>query len=156
MKAYVNAYVFGRSGVGEQLQLALLTWIESAKDREIVVYSTYSEDALFAASYWLERSGIPFETREGHIPGSVLPHDEGSVVLVADPNAAFGEVLQSGGNLFMRTSRFVELMSSEADIDFECTGCGKFYSTLPFLETGREILCTDCAPQMSLFSEEIV
>ena len=150
MNLYVNAYDLGLAG--DTLALALLTWVESGLKtrREVTVWATYEPDARIIGRRWLDRSGVEYRTAEGMVGDVASP----AVFLLSD--RAKGSGHQYGGVVFMSTRRFVELMSSEAELDFDCSGCGRFYSALPFLEQGDDAYCTECAPQLDMFAAEVV
>ena len=150
MNVYIEAHSLKRWGT--PLVLALLTWKESKEDRRVVVHSTDEADARDIGEELLDRCGIPFKTERILVGDHIVEEGEGDVILV-EP---LFETRALRGNLCMNPDRFIELMSSDCDLDFECSGCGRFYSVLPFLETDTEAYCSDCAPQMSLFGQEVM
>ena len=149
MKLYVNAYDIEQNS--ETLPLALLTWIESGlkEPREVVVWaSEYPHSDQRSSRNHLARVGVPYETHDGLL-GQALP-----LPVVFLLNAVVPERGRIEKGMFLiDTLNFIRIMSSEAVLDYECAGCGSFWSQLPFMEQGDDAYCTNCAPRLDLFSE---
>ncbi len=150
MNVYIEAHSLKRWGT--PLVLALLTWKESKEDRRVVVHSSDEADARDVGEELLDRCGIPFKTESVLVGCYIVEEGEGDVILVEPLSSP----LALRGNLCMNPDRFIELMSSDCDLDFECSRCGSFFSVLPFLETEHEAYCSRCAPQLSLFGQEVM
>lgn len=150
MKVYVHA----RRGLIRypQMMLALLTWVELGRDREVVVWSALgAEEAAQVGRRYLN-SSIPFSAIE-ECKATLVELDAAHQVILTD-DETFAKTVEFLGNMAMHPEKFIEVMCGDADLDFECTGCGSFFSELPFLESGVDVLCSNCAPRFAF--EEVV
>ena len=152
MKVYVHA----RRGLIRypEIVLALLTWVESARDREVVVWSVLGADEAEQVGRRYLNSSIPFEAIE-ECKATLSDLDAAHQVILTD-DETFAGIAEFLGNMAMHPSKFAELVHGDAYLDFECFGCGNFFSELPFLETEIGAYCSNCSPRMaSLFEEAL-
>ena len=147
MKVYVHAY----RGLVKypELKLALLTWVESAEDRQVVIWSGLGAAEAAEVGRRCLNSSIPFAAIEECV--ETMRELDSAHQLILSDDELFQHTVETLGNMSMHPHAFAELVHGDAYLDFECSGCGRFFSELPFLETDIGAYCSNCAPRLSLF-----
>lgn len=152
MKVYIHAH---RGLIRyPEVVLALLTWVESARDREVVVWSALGAEEAEQVGRRYLNSSIPFKALD-ECMATIADLDAAHQVILTD-DETFTKTVEYLGNMAMHPTKFAELVHGDAYLDFECYGCGRFFSELPFLETDIGAYCSNCSPRMaSLFEEAL-